>query len=61
MVYYPRPLHLQQAFAACGHKAGDLPVAEAACKRVLSLPMHPYMSEADVEKVALTIVNALRR
>ena len=61
MVYYPRPLHLQQAFASCGHKAGDLPVAEAACKRVLSLPMHPYMSEADVEKVASTIVNALRQ
>ena len=61
MVYYPRPLHLQQAFAACGHKAGDLPVAEAACKRVLSLPMHPYMCEADVAKVASTIVNALRQ
>lgn len=61
MVYYPRPLHLQQAFAACGHKAGDLPVAEAACKRVLSLPMHPYMCEADVAKVASSIVNALRQ
>ena len=61
MVYYPRPLHLQQAFAACGHKVGDLPVAEAACKRVLSLPMYPYMSEADVAKVASIIVNALRQ
>ena len=58
MVYYPRPLHLQQAFAACGHKVGDLPVAEAACKRVLSLPMHPYMSEADVEKVASVILSS---
>lgn len=55
MVYYPRPLHLQQAFEACEHKAGDLPVAEAACKRVLSLPMHPYMSEADIEKVASAV------
>jgi dTDP-4-amino-4,6-dideoxygalactose transaminase len=59
MVYYPRPLHLQQAFAACEHKVGDLPVAEAACKRVLSLPMHPYMSEVDVEKVTSIIVKAL--
>ena len=58
MVYYPRPLHLQQAFASCGHKAGDLPVAEAACKRVLSLPMHPYMSEADVEKVSSVILSS---
>ena len=58
MVYYPRPLHLQQAFAACQHKVGDLPVAEAACKRVLSLPMHPYMSEADVEKVASAVLSS---
>lgn len=58
MVYYPRPLHLQQAFAACGHKVGDLPVAEAACKRVLSLPMYPYMSEADVAKVASVILSS---
>ena len=59
MVYYPRPLHLQQAFSACGHKAGDFPVAEAACKRVLSLPMHPYMSEADVEKVASAVLKSI--
>ena len=59
MVYYPRPLHLQQAFAACEHKVGDLPVAEAACKRVLSLPMHPYMSEADVEKVASAVLSSI--
>ena len=57
MVYYPRPLHLQQAFLECGYKAGDLPVSEAACKRVLSLPMHPYMSEDDVEKVASVILS----
>lgn len=58
MVYYPRPLHLQQAFEACEHKVGDLPVAEAACKRVLSLPMHPYMSEADIEKVVSVILSS---
>lgn len=59
MIYYPRPLHLQQAFECCGYKEGDLPVSESACKRVLSLPMHPYMPEADVEKVASVILNAI--
>lgn len=56
MVYYPRPLHLQKAFANCGGKPGDLPVAEAACSRCLSLPMHPYMTEGDVE----TAVSSLK-
>ena len=51
MVYYPRPLHLQKAFAHCGHRPGDLPVAEMVCARCLSLPMHPYMTEGDVDHV----------
>lgn len=59
MVYYPRPLHLQKAFANCGGKPGDLPVAEAACARCLSLPMHPYMTEADVETVVLSLKESL--
>ena len=59
MVYYPRPLHLQQAFANCGGKPGDLPVAEAACRRCLSLPMHPYMTESQVDEVVLAMKDAL--
>lgn len=58
MVYYPRPLHLQQAFAYCGYSEGDLPVAESVCKRVLSLPMHPYMSEDDIDRVVSLIKRA---
>lgn len=59
MVYYPRPLHLQEAFAACGHKPGDLPVSEMVCSRCLSLPMHPYMTEADVSFVASKLKEAV--
>lgn len=55
MVYYPRPLHLQKAFAACGCKAGDLPVAESCCRRVLALPMHPYLTEGTVDQVVAAI------
>lgn len=59
MVYYPRPLHLQNAFANCGGKPGDLPVAEGACLRCLSLPMHPYMTESQVDEVVSALKAAL--
>jgi UDP-2-acetamido-2-deoxy-ribo-hexuluronate aminotransferase len=57
-VHYPVPLHLQPAFAALGHREGDFPVAEAAAKRVLSLPMHPYISEAEQNLVADAVLEA---
>lgn len=44
-IYYPRPMHLQPAYAAYGAGEGSLPVSENLSRRVLSLPMHPYMPE----------------
>jgi UDP-2-acetamido-2-deoxy-ribo-hexuluronate aminotransferase len=46
-VYYPLPLHLQGAFAHLGHQPGDFPSSEKAAARIFSLPMHPYLSEAE--------------
>jgi dTDP-4-amino-4,6-dideoxygalactose transaminase len=51
-IYYPKPLHLQSAFSSLGYKKGDFPVSEACAKRIFSLPMHPYVSEEDQEKIA---------
>ncbi|MEG2765669.1 MAG: DegT/DnrJ/EryC1/StrS family aminotransferase [Acidaminococcaceae bacterium] len=51
MVYYPRPLHLQTAYLNLGYKQGAFPNAEAACKQVLSIPMSPWLTEAEAEKV----------
>jgi dTDP-4-amino-4,6-dideoxygalactose transaminase len=63
-IYYPKPLHHQPAYAA--HHAASiaggpppLPVSEALCHEVLSLPMHPYMSEADAARVAAVVLAAL--
>jgi UDP-2-acetamido-2-deoxy-ribo-hexuluronate aminotransferase len=51
MVYYPIPLHLQKAYEYLGYKSGSLPNAEKAAKEVISLPMHPYLTEQDQDLV----------
>jgi UDP-2-acetamido-2-deoxy-ribo-hexuluronate aminotransferase len=59
-IHYPIPLHLQPVFAELGYAKGDFPVAERAGERVLSLPMHPYLSEADQDKVVHALKESLR-
>ena len=54
-VHYPVPLHLQPAFARPGLGRGSFPLAEAAADRVISLPMHPYLSQADQDKVVASV------
>jgi dTDP-4-amino-4,6-dideoxygalactose transaminase len=63
-VYYPKPLHHQPAYAA--HHAASiaggpppLPVSEALCDRVLSLPMHPYLDESQVARVCAAVLSGL--
>jgi dTDP-3-amino-3,4,6-trideoxy-alpha-D-glucose transaminase len=50
-VHYPLPLHLHPAFSGNGLKRGDLPVAERACREVVSLPLRPHLSFDSVEQV----------
>jgi dTDP-4-amino-4,6-dideoxygalactose transaminase len=54
-IYYPRPLHLQTAFASLGYKEGDFPVSEDFAKRIFSLPMHPYLSAEEQEHIVQVI------
>jgi dTDP-4-amino-4,6-dideoxygalactose transaminase len=56
-IYYPKPLHLQTAFKALGYKEGDFPVSEDFSGRIFSLPMHPYLSAADQERIAKILSN----
>jgi dTDP-4-amino-4,6-dideoxygalactose transaminase len=51
-VHYGTPLHLHPAFAAAGMKRGDLPVAERACREIVSLPLWPCMPDSAVGEVA---------
>jgi UDP-2-acetamido-2-deoxy-ribo-hexuluronate aminotransferase len=56
-VHYPVPLHLQPVFAYLGQGVGSFPASEAASRRVISLPMHPYLTE----DVQAQVVDALRQ
>jgi len=58
-VYYPRPLHLQTAFAYLGYKEGDMPASENCSKRIFSLPMHPYLEEREIERICRIIGNEI--
>jgi dTDP-4-amino-4,6-dideoxygalactose transaminase len=51
VVYYPRPLHTQSAYSCYPIDQNGLSLSEQIAKRVFSLPMHPYLSEVDQNKV----------
>ncbi|MDT7919179.1 MAG: DegT/DnrJ/EryC1/StrS family aminotransferase [Meiothermus sp.] len=53
-IHYPVPVHLQPAYRGLA-PAGSLPAAEAAAREVLSLPMHPFLEEAEVEAVVRAV------
>lgn len=58
MVYYPKPMHLQGAFDQLEQPVA-CPVTESLCQRVVSLPMHPYLSEEDIRFVTNAVKAAL--
>ena len=60
MIYYRKPMHRQGAFASTNSAKADCPVTERLCKMVLSLPMHPYMTEENVETVSKYLIEAMR-
>jgi dTDP-4-amino-4,6-dideoxygalactose transaminase len=55
VIYYRIPLHLQKAYAGLGYKAGDFPLSEDFSERIFSLPMHPYLSEAEIDRICSVI------
>ena len=50
-IHYPVPIHLQPVARSLGYRPGDLPVCEAQAKRILSLPIHQFLSNGDIDYV----------
>lgn len=57
-VHYPSPVHAQPAAAPWGYGPGSLPVSEALAREVLCLPVHPFLSDGDVDRVAAALRGA---
>jgi len=54
-VYYPKCLHEQPVYAPLGYKWGDFPQSEKASREVISLPMHPYLTENEQDLIIATV------
>jgi dTDP-4-amino-4,6-dideoxygalactose transaminase len=56
-IYYPLCIHLQNAFAYLGHRAGEFPESEKASREVLSLPVYPELPDAHQDRVVQAIAD----
>lgn len=59
-IYYPRPLHLQEAFSELGYKQGDFPVAEKVSQEIIALPMHPFLNEMEQDYIIDTLIEVIK-
>jgi dTDP-4-amino-4,6-dideoxygalactose transaminase len=55
VIYYKYPIHLMKGFSYLGYKIGDFPVSENLSQTIVSLPMHPYLSEIEIDSIINTI------
>ena len=56
MVYYPGPIHMQEAYRYLGYVDTDFPVTNALCKEVLSLPMHTEMEQDQLDYISRNVL-----
>jgi dTDP-4-amino-4,6-dideoxygalactose transaminase len=59
-VHYPLPVHVQEAARPWGYRAGDFPNAERLAREVVCLPVHPFLTDADVDRIASSVLAAAR-
>lgn len=60
MIYYPKPLHLQPAYQSAAYPPGSFPNAEQLATEVLSLPMHPFLGEDQLDYITTTVEHFFR-
>jgi dTDP-4-amino-4,6-dideoxygalactose transaminase len=54
-IHYPRPIHLQKAYAELGYEAGAFPISERLSATILSLPMYAELTEGQIERIAASV------
>jgi dTDP-4-amino-4,6-dideoxygalactose transaminase len=59
-LHYPLPLHMQKAYEHLGYKEGDFPITERVAKRLLSLPMYPELTRAQIRYVTDSILEFMK-
>ena len=55
VIYYKYPIHLMKGFGYLGYKDGDFPISEGLSQKIVSLPMHPYLYEREIDQVVESI------
>lgn len=55
VVYYKYPIHLMRGFSYLEYKDGDFPISENLSQTIVSLPMHPYLTEIDIDLIIKTL------
>ncbi|MBX3423870.1 MAG: DegT/DnrJ/EryC1/StrS family aminotransferase [Pirellulaceae bacterium] len=60
-VYYPKCMHEQPVFAPLGYKLGDFPVSEKASREVISLPMHPFLTAEQQDRIVAEVTQAVSK
>ena len=61
MIYYPGPLHTQEAYRFLGYSESDFPVTSELCSEVLSLPMHPDMEQDQLDYIILNVLKFFKK
>jgi len=55
-IYYPIPCHLQTGYKYLGYKQGDMPITEGIAARIFALPMHPYLTNEEVDLICKNLL-----
>ncbi|MCG0274839.1 MAG: DegT/DnrJ/EryC1/StrS family aminotransferase [Thermosediminibacteraceae bacterium] len=55
-IYYPLPLHLQEAYKDLGYEKGDMPIAEKTCESNLSLPIYPELTDEQIKFIVDAVI-----
>ena len=61
MIYYPKPMHCQEAFAGMVFDEDEVQVSDRLCRTVLELPMHPYLEEEEISFIAQHILDFIKK